>query len=823
MASISSLSSSSSIYGSRNVISGLASGMDTESMVENAISGQKIKLDGLFQKRQKIEWQQESFRGIIEKTADFNLKYTSYTSDTNLMSAGFFDSAMLLAAQGANASKVSATGRTDSTVQVDSVKQLATAARLNVGTSRFQDSATASKGVDLQGSSTVGTLEGSLTIGYGGKSTVQISFDSGDVFTSAQEMADCINRKLEEEMISFGNGNQEKASERIKAVAVDGKISLQKAQGGDGNSIWISNAYGNLETALGISPSADNKDLHEFTFDSSKVTKTTGTMDILAEKGFSITLDGVSKTVKGPTLEEIQKVNPGVSDLKDVEPKHYLNALQAKIDEAFGKDKLTVTNKASDGNLQLQFSAGSANLDAQFSVTTALEKELGMEGGLTSSLNLNKTLSGLLKDYHWEKARLEAPADAKIEKTDQTTESGQAIGKDADGNYYVQDKDEPAKWYRSDEKGNYLNELILNGKVVGTFSKDSTLKEVLDTINTSENSDVKAAYSSFTGKLTFTAKETGANGKVEFSGALGEKMFGTDDPAAYAKGQDAIFTVTVNGEQREVTQSSNTVNIDGMTLTMKETFDDGAVTFRSEVDADKIVDAVKEMVKDYNEMVKELRKAFNSPPLTNSKGKGYEPLTEKDREGMSESAIKAHEEKAKTGLLFGDRDLSNFYTELTNCLNVLGTSGSDPLGIGLTTSFSLDGTELVLDEKKLREALETDPNKVKDVFTRSKANGAKTDGLMKGLQGVLNQYVSITGAYKGILVGKAGTPLAPTSIYQNELQDQLNRMDEQIDRMQGVISDQIDYYNRQFTALEKMVAQMNNQSSMLMGFTGGGY
>ena len=46
MASITSLSNSnyntSSIYGNRNVLSGLASGMDTEQMIENAVSGIKI-------------------------------------------------------------------------------------------------------------------------------------------------------------------------------------------------------------------------------------------------------------------------------------------------------------------------------------------------------------------------------------------------------------------------------------------------------------------------------------------------------------------------------------------------------------------------------------------------------------------------------------------------------------------------------------------------------------------------------------------------------------------------------------------------------------
>ena len=132
MASITSLSNSyntSSIYGNRNVLSGLASGMDTESMIENAISGIKLKIQNLYKKRTKIEWQQEAYRSIISKMYSFGSKYTSYSSGTNLMSASFFNSAVKIATMGANKDKVSATGRTESDIRLTSVKQLATSAR----------------------------------------------------------------------------------------------------------------------------------------------------------------------------------------------------------------------------------------------------------------------------------------------------------------------------------------------------------------------------------------------------------------------------------------------------------------------------------------------------------------------------------------------------------------------------------------------------------------------------------------------------------------------------------------------------------------------
>ena len=73
MSSVSSLSSTSSLYGNRNVLSGLASGLDTESMIENMVSGTKAKITSLQQKRTTWEWKQEAYRNIIDlMVADLN-------------------------------------------------------------------------------------------------------------------------------------------------------------------------------------------------------------------------------------------------------------------------------------------------------------------------------------------------------------------------------------------------------------------------------------------------------------------------------------------------------------------------------------------------------------------------------------------------------------------------------------------------------------------------------------------------------------------------------------------------------------------------------
>ena len=100
----------SSLMNSANMISGLASGLDTEGMIESLVKSYQTKISQLNQKVTKTEWKQDAYRSIIQKMVGFSSKYTSYTSNTNLMSSSFFSSAVKVLTKGAFADKVSASG-----------------------------------------------------------------------------------------------------------------------------------------------------------------------------------------------------------------------------------------------------------------------------------------------------------------------------------------------------------------------------------------------------------------------------------------------------------------------------------------------------------------------------------------------------------------------------------------------------------------------------------------------------------------------------------------------------------------------------------------
>ncbi|WP_300688107.1 flagellar filament capping protein FliD [uncultured Oscillibacter sp.] len=948
---VSGVSSSRSIYGNRNVITGLASGMDTESMIENAISAYKNKISALSQKRTKTEWKQDAYRSMISKMSSFLSKYTSYRSANNLMSTSFFDQAVKTVSKGANKDLVSASGRANSDIRIDRVRQLATAATYKLSgvaldgtTAAFGKdsvSSAASGTLDLDKPIDIGNLDGSLTLAYGGKnatSYLTIEFDEtktyeddvdadGNVTKSgAQKLVDDINKQLEEQSVSIGTKTytgKDLLDNVIKAeVGEDGQITFTDPKK---NGVYVSAATGSIQEKLlgGKEPSTEaGKQIKSLTLsDDALETTEMSTLEYLSTRGGSmeITLDGKTKTVKLPGKDDLPEQFTG--EARDAK---FLEALQKNIDDAFGKGKLTVSDanrkEGADGKgIQFQFTAPKGST---FAIGSTKGEMLGFgeSDRVTSYLNTGKTLGELLGDKGFE--GLEG---VKVLAKDKD-------GKDIPGQYL---KDDNGNYiYEKDADGNTLYSFKVNGKEIGQFSKDTTLQTVMNAMNSNADSGVKVAYSKLTNELSFAAKETGAANGIGFEG-LSAKLFwapGTyddDKRGTYTKGQDAIFEASVNGTSLgEITRSSNEVEMDGMTINLKGTFgyqtdEDGniqyeseqakdkdgkllfsfqgvekpaaengdkleftdeksgktvygtidadgkltftnqagaqvyarvdaqnrlrfdadasqavegsavmnktaikdtkaeGVTFETSSDADKIVDVVKQMVEDYNAMAKEIKDAYSTLPAQRSNGAYYEPLTSEDEEEMSESAVKNWTEKAKQGILFGDRDLASLYQRLTSAVSMTGEHGAALREAGITVNYSNGLTTLEFNEDKFRAALNNDPDKVRDAFTSSVESGAKSNGLMQALKQPLDIYGKTEGG-KGVLVEKAGSPLAPSTMYNNTIQKELNNIDSQIERWQDKMEDQIDHYTSQFSRLEQLIQQMNSQSSYFSQLMAGG-
>ena len=879
----------------------------------------------------KTEWKQDAYRSIIQKMVGFSSKYTSYASSTNLMSASFFNSAVKVAAQGLYADKVTASGKTSSDIVLNSVKQLATAAQYRTGSNlKAGDgrSIEAEAGVDLKGKTTLGSLSGSLTLTYG-SNNITLSFDevadkealeeikskykadNNRNMSETEALAALINQKLEGQKISFSGGTSADAKDRIE-VRADGNTITFADKSSAGNSVYLSGASGNVEDALGLdleNAKEDKPAAIKLNYDFS-TTKEVNNSVYLSEKTMNLNLDGSTRQIKLPKITGSESAGYKIVDndgkALDYTAENYTKVLNDSLNKAF-KGKVTVENKGTDGELKLRFNVQEGS---DLIINTDVGETLGIGRSATSYMNTSKTLEDLLgKD-----------------KLD-----GLTPAKDKNGKELL------------DDKGNKLYEFKINDVVIGNYSKDTKLSDIMSDINSNKEAGVKVSYSQTTKNFTFTAKETGADSEIKINGGLAEAMFGSteipdnsggsfaesygvkwledgesakftfeipgdgkhkfnitketsiedvvnelnesligktnsfsynkftgqieakdrksgekvelkitdmyDDevsfdeskaPAVnYTPGQDAEFTVTVNGETINMKRASNSVNIDGLTINMHDTFDGSvdkegkpsvdsagkptnSVTFKTSTDSDKIVEAIKTMIEDYNTMMAEIKGAYSTMPYQKSNGSfaNYEPLTEDDRAGMSESAIERYEEKAKQGILFGDRTLSTLYDKMRNVFSPAGEDGAFLRAMGISTSFSIsDGTQTVtLDEDKLRAMLDSDPDRVAEVFTKTSGTG----GVMQNLKTQLDNYAKTTGEPKGILIQQAGSPLSSLSLMNNSWQKQIDNYNTQIEKWQDKLSSQVDRYTQQFSRLEQLINQMNSQSSTLAGLMGGG-
>ncbi|MCI9460436.1 MAG: flagellar filament capping protein FliD, partial [Oscillibacter sp.] len=807
-----------------------------------------------------------------------------------------------------------------SDIRIDRVRQLATAATYKLSgtaldgtTAAFgQDkvSASASGTLDLDKEIDISKLNGSLTLAYGGanaQSYLTVNFDETKTYANADELVAEINKQLEGQSVSIGTKTytgKELLNNVVKAeVGADGKITFADPKK---NGVYVSGATGSVQEQLlgGSEPSTEaGKQIKSLTLaDGALDTEKMSTLEYLSTRGASmeITLDGKTKTIKLPGEDAVKGLTGADRDAA------YVKAFQKSIDDAFGKGKLTVSDANGDGNgIQFQFDAPKGST---FAIGSTKGEILGFgeSDRVTSYLNTGKTLGELMKGKDFSTFEKAYVLDSKGNKTNKLA---------------------------TDANGKQLYSFKVNGKEVGQFNEDTALSTVFNAMNSNSDSEVKVGYSKLTNELTFTAKDTGAASKIDFGDdkSMAAALFGKVDTSAagYSAGQDAIFEASINGTSLgEITRSSNDVEMDGMTISLKGTFgyqtdEDGniqyeseqakdkdgrllfsfqgvekaasenggkleftdeksgktvygaigadgkltftnlagdqvyarvdaqnrlrfdadasqavegsavmnktaikdtkaeGVTFETSSDADKIVDVVKQMVEDYNAMAKEIKDAYSTLPAQRSNGAYYEPLTSEDEEDMSESAVKNWTEKAKQGILFGDRDLASLYQRLTSAVSMTGEHGAALREAGITVNYSNGLTTLEFNEDKFRAALNNDPDKVRDAFTSSVESGAKSNGLMQALKQPLDIYGKTEGG-KGVLVEKAGSPLAPSTMYNNTIQKELNNIDSQIERWQDKMEDQIDHYTSQFSRLEQLIQQMNSQSSYFSQLMAGG-
>ena len=778
---------------------GLASGIDRDALIEQMTARTTSKITAKKQAMTKLEWKRDAYRSISNKIIDLQDNYLSYSATKSLKNSDFFAKNQVSVQGDPDYTKyISATGNADtaSRVSVLGVNKLATSATLISGEKKT-DSAITLGGISASDFSNkeikTSNLSGTkLTFGTYSITDKQFTTEATFTFpTSYEKKLD--NGKTETVTIDY-TASSDKIVEQLNEaldsqgfLGKDGKSGIKFTLNGDqiqisqtdsitdkGKSYVIRETSSALKS-LGFNSGNMNQDeidngisLKEFndhtsSFEAAAITKQP-LSGYLKGKSISVSYGGQTKNIELIGDKE---------EIKDF--KAFKDSLQNKLDKAFGSGKVTVgegqngslTFTAKDNKQTLQISADSKELQNALGITSTQSNKISTG----SSLWENRVKLGL------------------------------------------------GKYNTKEELNDALKNFTVNGAKIDNITADTTVDGLLTAINNNKDAGVTATYLGSENKFVLSSNEKGEGRKI----TLGADPKDTTDAAnlifggVSTDGSDGEMSILYNGVQTTITSSSNTFSIDGLDIRATNTFDtgsataEGGVSFTASADTEKVTETVKKFIEAYNAMIDEVRTQATTKPDSN-----YKPLTDDQKNEMNETSIKNWEDKAKEGILYNSsalKDLDNATQGIFSSMMMNGVSYDDLEKIGI--SFSDDytaGGKIVFDEEKFKTAMDSDPEKVSDLFTG-------THGIVNTIDSTLStyatRYASRNGNSYGVLIEEAGSEKLSLTLTNNSIYKELKDMQETITNLQSQLSTEQDRYISQFTQMERLINQMNSQSSYL--------
>lgn len=793
---------------------GLASGIDRDALIEQMTARTTSKITAKKQAMTKLEWKRDAYRSVSNKIIDLQDNYLSYSATKSLKNSDFFAKNQVSVQGDPDYTKyISATGNADtaSRVSVLGVNKLATSATLISGEKKT-DSAITLGGISESDFSNKEIKTSNLSgtkLTFGTYSITDKKFTEEATFTfptSYEKKVD--GGKTETVTIDYTTASSKDIVNQLNEaldsqgfLGKDGKSGIKFTLNGDkiqisqtdsitdkGKSYVIRETSSALKS-LGFNSGNMNKDdidngisLDEFnrhtsSFEAAAITKQP-LSGYLKGKSISVSYGGQTKDIELIGDKE---------EIKDFSA--FQSSLQAKMDKAFGSGKVTVgkdskgrlTFTATDNKQTLQISADSKELQNALGITSTQSNKISTG----SSLWENRVKLGLVKE---------------------------------DTEYNTEEELNNAK----KELNNALKNFTVNGTKIEGITADTTVDGLLTAINNNKDAGVTATYLGSANKFVLSSNEKGKGREISLGADPKDTtdaaniIFGGDKKESH-DGTDGEMSILYNGVKTTITSSSNTFSIDGLDIKATNTFDtgsataEGGVSFTASADTEKVTETVKKFIEAYNAMIDEVRTQVTTKPDSN-----YKPLTEDQKNEMNETSIKNWEDKAKEGILYNSsalKDLDNATQGIFSSMMMNGVSYDDLEKIGI--SFSDDytaGGKIVFDEEKFKTAMDSDPEKVSDLFTG-------THGIVNTIDSTLStyatRYASKNGNSYGVLIEEAGSEKLSLTLTNNSIYKELKDMQETITNLQSQLSTEQDRYISQFTQMETLINQMNSQSSYL--------
>lgn len=277
--------------------------------------------------------------------------------------------------------------------------------------------------------------------------------------------------------------------------------------------------------------------------------------------------------------------------------------------------------------------------------------------------------------------------------------------------------------------------------------------------------------------------------------------------AKKVEGEDA--EIWLNGVQ--YTGSSSTFTINNLTIDALATTGNDEISITTSTDTQGIYDKVKDFLTEYNNIINEMTKLYNA-----DSSKGYDPLTDDEKDSMSDKEIEKWETKIKDSLLRNDTTLSGVMSAMTTAMSQAVEINGKKYSLssfGIHTLGYLNAAENEQNAYHI-DGDEDDTNTSGNADKLMTAITENPDMVMQFMQNVTtNLYNAIGDKMKSTTLSSAFT------IYNDkQMTTQYKDYTKLIKEWETKISDKEDYYYKKFSSMESALTKLNSTQSSLSGY-----
>ena len=722
-------------------MTGLNSGLNTESIVAALMSAQRTKMTKVENKKTKLEWKKDIWSSLNTKIYDF---YTKSLSKMRLKS-----NYMTKAASSSNTTKVVAKASTKAAT---------------------------------------------------GTYTVKVNKLASTQYVSSG--------KLNKVKVDDGNGNQVDADATSKTKLKDLKDTSGNPTFINGTQIKIENGANGQTVYLDVNEETTIQDF----LDKCTSVGLTATFDEKQQRLFlSSEKSGEGNAFKITSSELSSNQQQASNDLKTlVGYKGLSSADKSTVDSLLaGLQNGTVT--VADATQKLQ-EIGKAGVESD------AEKKANRFYYDVANKAAGDALSAAAAAGQSEADYLKANGYSNLDVTDSAAVAGAKAS-------YIDNKTTEllgTQQYKDDIAAaiqNGISSTDVQNKLPGTPSTDEFLY-TFDDITTRTNNitnGIATATQNYYTEMHDNASDANASGSALASLGLtnfdGTTEIKENDAANNGTGMVVIAAKDTEVEYNGATLTSNTTNISvsGLELEILGTTEGETVNITVTNDVSGIYDTIKDFLSEYNALLKEMNSYYNA-----DSAKGYDVLSDDEKEAMKDSEVEKWEDKIKDSLLRRDSTLNSIISSFRNKMMGTFTASNGKTyslsSIGISTSGDYaeggllhirgdeDDAEYADEKNVLKQLLEEDPDAVTDVFTHL------TESLYTDLQNKMSR-----------------TPLSSALTFYNdkEMNSQLSDYKTRISKLEAKFNEMEDRYYKQFTAMEKAMANMQSQQNSLASYLGG--